>query len=168
MTPQPVIHIFGMDVAFSHVLLMISLVAFFLLLIKWHYTPAKKNPFDLTDAFLDQRTDRASFDAIITSCFAILAFWYVVTETLSGNKEVGGKLVDILMIFVIYRGAKQAVNAWQDKPPAPTVLVPPAAGDNIAQQVIQGDAQGPARIPDPPAPAAAPTVAVRRKPPKGD
>jgi hypothetical protein len=128
---QPVITIFGMDVPFSHVLLMVSLVAFFLLLIKWHYSKASR--FDLTDAFLDQRTDRASFDAIITACFAVLAFWYVVTETLEGNKEVGGKLVDILMIFVIYRGAKQAINAYQDKEPAPVIV--PTPGDNIAQQV---------------------------------
>jgi cbb3-type cytochrome oxidase subunit 3 len=164
MTPQPVIHVFGMDLPFSHVLLMVSLVGFFLLLIRWHFQPRAKNKFDLTDAFLDQRTNRASFEAIITACFAILAFWYVVTETLNGNKEVGGKLVDILMIFVIYRGAKQAINAYQDKPSAPTVVVPPAAGDNIAQQVIQGDAQPTNRAPDMPEPPAI----VRRKPPKGE
>lgn len=129
-TLPEVVRVFGVNLQLSHILLVISVCAFFGLLIRWHYS--RQSKFDLTDAFLDQKTNRASFDSIITACFAILAFWWVVTETLGGNKDAGSRLIDILGIFILYRGAKQAIGAYESKPPTPAVPI----GDNIAQQVV--------------------------------
>lgn len=88
----------------------------------FHYRRGRE--YDVLDILIDQQTKRASLDAHVTMLFALLACWWIIDRTMA-DVDVGSKLVDVLMIFVIYRAANKAINAYSQKPPAP-VIVPPA------------------------------------------
>lgn len=103
----------------------------------WFQTQ-KRNTYDFLDILLDAKTARASLDAHVTLFFCVLAAWWIVTRTLD-DEDVSGPLVQIIMIFVIYRAGKQAISAYADKPASPPD--PPA---QIDQQVnISRDPQPP-------------------------
>jgi len=114
------------------------------------------NSYDFLDT-LKGENGKASQDAIIVYFMAALAAWYVVVKTTTpaaGN--AGGDLVNILMIFLVYRLGKKVSDAWERKPSAPPS--DQKQGDNIGQQVvIPGGAEAPAM-------PAAPTIVPPAKP----
>jgi hypothetical protein len=75
------------------------------------------SPYFFRDLLLDTATGRASLDKHILLFFAALSCWYVVTRTLNDN-EVDTVLLGVLGIFVVQRGATQAINAFK-KPEDP-------------------------------------------------
>lgn len=92
----------------------------------------KGNTFSFYDMMLDPVTKRASLDAVVTLFLAGLSAWYVAYKAMhpaAGN--VGTELTSILMIFLVYRGVHQGIQAYAAKPPPP-----PPASDQIGQQVI--------------------------------
>ncbi len=105
-------------------------VASIVVLIWFHLR--RGNTFIFSDLLIDPVTKKASIEAIVTLFFAILSAWYVVIKTMNpaaGN--VGPELVQILMVFLVYRGVKQGIQAYKDKPPTP-----PPMPDQIEQQVL--------------------------------
>lgn len=99
--------------------LFATLAGLLVFVVWFHYRRGAE--YDVLDILIDQQTRRASFDAHVTLIFAALALWWVIDQTMAGE-DVGGRLIEILMIFVIYRGAKQAIAAYQNRP---QVVVPP-------------------------------------------
>lgn len=99
--------------------LFATLTGLLVFVVWFHYRRGAE--YDVLDILIDQQTRRASFDAHVTLIFAALALWWVIDQTEKGE-DVGGRLIEILMIFVIYRGAKQAIAAYQNRP---QVVVPP-------------------------------------------
>lgn len=90
------------------------------------------NPFSIYDLLLDPITKKASLDSCVTLFFAVLSAWFVVFKAQhpdAGN--VGGELVQILSVFLIYRGAHQGIQAYAAKPPPP-----PPVPDQVRQQVV--------------------------------
>lgn len=91
----------------------------------------KGNPFVFYDMMLDPVTRKASVDSCITLFFAILSAWYIVYKTMHPTAgDVGALLIQVLSVFLLFRGAHQGIQAYAAKPPPP-----PAAPDQIRQQV---------------------------------
>lgn len=82
------------------------------------------NDFDLLDTMRDERTGKAGQSELLVYIMAVLAIWWVVTQTIKG-KDVGEHIIQILMIFVVYRGAKKFAEVWRDKPIAGAAPPPP-------------------------------------------
>lgn len=84
--------------------------------------------YDVLDLFMG--TDgRASLDSHIIIAMALLAGWWIVSQTLAG-KDVSDKMIDVLMIFVIYRASGKAIDAFAKRP------APQMPDQNIDQQVV--------------------------------
>jgi hypothetical protein len=107
----------------------ILLVGAFTLLagLLWQMQRDNRSSYDALEMLMDN--GKASLEAHITIIMAGLALWWLVSQTQAG-KDVGDKLVDILMIFVIYRGAKKAIDAYSKRP------VEQQPDMEIGQQVI--------------------------------
>lgn len=93
----------------------------------WQMQRDRNTTYDLLDMFMDN--GRASLDKHITFVMAVLAIWWIVTQTLA-NKDVSERMIDVLMIFVIYRAGKEVINAIAKRP----VEQPP--DQDIQQQVV--------------------------------
>lgn len=124
----------GIDkVAASTIMLVGAFVMFALLL--WRMQRDKGTTYDALDMLTDQ--GRASLDKHIVAIMALLAVWWIVTQTQAG-KDVSERVIDILMIFVIYRGAKEAINAYKYRPSEPGTT------QEIEHQVIVEGPKAPA------------------------
>lgn len=120
--------------------LVTLLVIGFVFVIVW-FQWSKRNDYDFLDSLKDPLTGKASPDPLIVYAMAGLAGWYVVVKTLNpAAGSAGSELVNILLIFLVYRGAKQGIEAWKIKPPAPPAL-PQPTGDNVGvKQILNNDA----------------------------
>lgn len=106
------------------------------LLLTWfivHFQMKGGNGYNVLDVLKDHATDKASLDAHVVAFFSVLAAWYIVSNTLRGL-DVGSELIQIILIFVVYRGAKRGIDAYAGKPPALPAL--PALPSPIGQQVV--------------------------------
>jgi len=124
----------------------IGIAILFAAMILW-FQLRSDNDYDFLDT-LKSENGKASQDALIVYFMAALAAWYVIVKTIypaAGN--AGGDLVNILMIFLVYRLGKKGVESWEKKAPPPPA--PPAVGDNIGQQVVNATP-----VPDAPRPLA--------------
>lgn len=99
--------------AFSQPWLVGLLALFFGVLVYFHFR--KGNTYSVVDILLDAKTGKASLDAHVVLFFAGLSAWYIVLRTLE-HEDVGRELIEILGIMILYRGAKQAIQAYRDRP----------------------------------------------------
>lgn len=110
--------------------LLLTLIA-----LSFYFQMKRGNGFDILDALKDPVSKKTSLDALIVVFFALLSAWYVMRETLN-DQHPGSLLIQIITIFVIYRGAKQALDVWGQKPPP--LPPPPQQGDNVAVKQVAG------------------------------
>lgn len=121
----------------------------------------RDNSYDFLDT-LKGENGKASQDALIVYFMAALAAWYIVVKTLNpaaGN--AGADLVQILLIFLVYRLGKKGVESWEKKPSAPPSEL--KQGDNIGQQVVIPGAEAPAVPAAPVIATATPKGAIKMK-----
>lgn len=81
-----------------------------------------KHPFDIRDVLMDPTTNKASLNNCTLALFALLSMWLVVDRELRDLPGVDTILLGVLGIFVVGRGATQAVNAFKAGQPGPTTI----------------------------------------------
>ena len=124
----------------------ILLVGGFILLagLLWQMQRDKMSTYDALDMLMDN--GRASLESHITLIMAGLAIWWIVTETLAG-KDVSETIVQVLLIFVVYRGAKKIIDVVGSRSAMPS----PDVQQDIQQQVVLEAPKAPT-VPRPPPP----------------
>jgi hypothetical protein len=130
----------------------------FIIMMAWFQQ--KRTEYDFLDTLMDYSGSkpRASLDNHITFFFALLAAWYIVVKTLypaAGN--VGADLVQILLVFLVYRLGRQGVAAWRTKEP-PTYMAPPGDNVGVSVRMTGVDAVSTGQAAAPAAPDASPVV----------
>lgn len=105
----------------------------------WKMQSRRDNSYDALDMLIDERTGKASLEAHVTLVMACLAGWWIVTRTLAGV-DVGERLIDVLMIFVIYRGVKRGIDAYSARaaPPEPPEVPELPAPPQVRPPAIKG------------------------------